>query len=230
MWVGQGSEPISFPSRIRCRWRGERNAPRDSRNPKDSSRPGCSGLDGFEKLTPISSQALIPVSERDHVVGSAEPRLTLVEYGDFGCPHCFAAKRPVNSLLERYDALRLVWRHFPDPELHPGADLAAELAELADVSGGFWRAYDLLLAGREQFTREGLEEVAAKLELEPDEVQLALDERGFRQRVRDDIDGGKGAGVHGTPTFFLNGKRLEGHWRGLAEAVPRMLAASEQGP
>ena len=66
------------------------------------------------------------VSDRDHVVGSAEPGLTLVEYGDFGCSHCFAAKKPIKSLLDRYDELRLVWRHLPDPDLHPGADLAAE--------------------------------------------------------------------------------------------------------
>ena len=70
-----------------------------------------------------------------------------VEYGDFGCPHCFAAKLPIESLLRRFDALRLVWRHFPDPELHPGADLAAELSELAAAQGKFWQAYSLLLAG-----------------------------------------------------------------------------------
>ena len=52
---------------------------------------------------------LAPVGERDHVLGAAEPQLTLVEYGDFGCPFCFAANRPVMSLLERYDTLRLVY-------------------------------------------------------------------------------------------------------------------------
>jgi hypothetical protein len=72
-----------------------------------------------------TSRGLAPVGERDHVIGSEQPQLTLVEYGDFGCPHCFAAKLPLESLLRRFDGLRLVWRHFPDPELHPDADLAA---------------------------------------------------------------------------------------------------------
>jgi predicted DsbA family dithiol-disulfide isomerase len=134
---------------------------------------------------------VIPVFDRDHVIGAVEPELTLVEYGDFGCPFCFAAKRPVESLLERYDGLRLVWRHLPDPELHPGADLAAELSELASTSGRFWRAHGLPLAGREQFSREELMSVAAELGLDPDEVTVVLDERPFRERVEDDVAGAK---------------------------------------
>jgi protein-disulfide isomerase len=175
----------------------------------------------------MSSGAPIQASELDHVIGAAEPVLTLIEYRDFGCPFCFAAKRPVQSLLERYDALRLIWRHFPDAQLHPGADLAAELSELAASSGQFWRAHALLLAGRTEFTRERLDSVASALGLDPAEVTLALDERRLRARVGDHISGGERAGVHGTPTFFLNGQRLE-DWRRLARVVPRMLAEAEE--
>jgi protein-disulfide isomerase len=175
----------------------------------------------------MSSGAPIQASELDHVIGAAEPVLTLIEYGDFGCPFCFAAKRPVQSLLERYDGLRLIWRHFPDAQLHPGADLAAELSELAASSGQFWRAHALLLAGRTEFTRERLDSVASALGLDPAEVTLALDERRLRARVGDHISGGERAGVHGTPTFFLNGQRLE-DWRRLARVVPRMLAEAEE--
>lgn len=89
--------------------------------------------------TPALS-TLPAVRERDHVTGSNSPRLTLVEYGDFGCQYCFAASRPVKALLDRFDGLRLVWRHFPVPELHPRADLAAELSELAGLHGKFWDA------------------------------------------------------------------------------------------
>src|SRR5689334_14538572 len=100
------------------------------------------------------------VGEDDHVIGATAPRLTLVEYGDFGCPHCFAANHPLMSLLDRFDGLRLVWRHLPDPEMHPGSDLAAELSELAGSHGKFWEAHALLLAGREQFTRQDLLAIA----------------------------------------------------------------------
>jgi protein-disulfide isomerase len=165
-----------------------------------------------------------PVDERrDHVLGAESPKLTLIEYGDFGCPYCFAARRPIESLLERFDALRLVWRHLPDPELHPGADLAAELSELAAASGKFWEAHSQLLAGRPSFSHQDLTSVGARLDLDPAEVESALDDRTFRDRVLEDVAEGRRAGVRGTPTFFVGGERLVGHWRQLAQVVPAAL-------
>ena len=163
------------------------------------------------------------VGERDHILGAASPALTLVEYGDFGCRFCYAANRPVLSLLDRFDELRLVWRHLPDPELHPGADLAAELSELTDSHGKFWEAHALLLAGRESFSRQDLIATAKQLGLEKDEAEAALEERRFRERVLADIEGGRRAGARGTPTFFIDGERLEGPWRELARIVPARL-------
>ena len=160
----------------------------------------------------------------EHARGAKEAAVTLLEYGDFGCPHCFASWRPVESLLDRYDGLRLIWRHFPDPQLHPGADLAAELSELAAVHGKFWEAHSLLLAGRLSFTVEGLIDVARQLELDPGEAEAALRDRTFRELVEEDIAEGERAGVHGTPTFFIDGVRLAGHWRQLAEAIPDAMA------
>jgi NhaA family Na+:H+ antiporter len=149
--------------------------------------------------------------------------MTIVEYGDFGCPFCFAARRPLESLLNRYEGLRLVWRHFPDPELHPGADLAAELSELAATRGRFWDAHARLLAGRESFSTDRLISVGMALDIERTEVEAALRDRTFRGRVEDDAGGGRRAGVHGTPTFFVDGVRLVGHWRQLGEIVPTAL-------
>lgn len=152
----------------------------------------------------------------------------MIEYGDFGCPFCFAASRPMQSLLDRYDSLRLVWRHSPDPEFHPGADLAAELSELAAVHGKFWEAHSLLLAGRERFSTEDLISVGERLDLDPAEVESAIRDRTYRERVLEDVAGARKAGVHGTPTFFVGGERLVGHWRQLAQVVPAAL--SEQQP
>jgi protein-disulfide isomerase len=174
---------------------------------------------------PAITGELSPIGERDHVLGADRPAVTLVEYGDFGCPYCFAAKRPVESLLERYDSLRLVWRHLPDPEFHPGADLAAELSELAATKGRFWDAHGMLLAGRERISSEDLLSVGQRLGFDSDEVEEALDGHRFRERVEEDIAGGKRAGAPGTPTFFVNGERLVGHWRQLAQVVPAAIAA-----
>ncbi len=169
------------------------------------------------------SSALTPVQPGDHILGAEVPELTLIEYGDFGCPFCFVAGRPIKSLLERYETLRLIWRHLPDPELHPGADLAAELSELAEVHGAFWLAHSLLLAGRESFSPEDLLSVAARLDLDPAEAESALSERTYRDRVLADVNGAERAGVHGTPTFYLDGERLRGPWNQLAQLVPRAI-------
>jgi protein-disulfide isomerase len=171
-----------------------------------------------------TANELPPVDERDHVLGAERPSVTLVEYGDFGCPYCFAAKRPIESLLDRYDRLSLVWRHFPDPELHPGADLAAELSEMAAANDRFWDAHGMLLVGRTRISQEDLLSVGGRLGFDPDDVEAALDNHRFRGRVEEDIAGGKRAGIPGTPTFFVNGERLVGHWRQLAQVVPAALS------
>ena len=154
------------------------------------------------------SSPLPPIGDRDHVAGSDSPNVTLVEYGDFGCPFCFAASVPVRGLLDRFDALRLVWRHFPDAELHPGADLAAELSELAAVHGRFWGAHSLLLAGRDHFTREDLLSVALREEHACHAPSPGwLDERGIdegklckslRRKGRDKDCQSRGRPVHQT--------------------------------
>jgi protein-disulfide isomerase len=149
--------------------------------------------------------------------------VTLVEYGDFGCPYCFAAKRPIESLLDRYDLLRLVWRHFPDAELHPGADLAAELSEMAATDERFWDAHGMLLRGRARISTEDLLSVGRRLGFDPDDVKAALRDHRFRGPVDEDIRGGTRAGARGTPNFFVNGEHLVGHWRQLVQVVPAAL-------
>jgi protein-disulfide isomerase len=173
-----------------------------------------------------ASTALPALRERDHVTGSSSPKLTLIEYGDFGCPYCFQASRAVKSLLHRFDGLRLVWRHFPVPALHPRADLAAELSELAGLHGQFWDAYSLLLTPRGRFSHDDLLSVAERLELDAAETQAALREHTFRERVLADIEGGRRSGVHATPTFFLDGQRLDRPWRELPQIVRASLATA----
>ena len=190
--------------------------------------PECNGhgsslMEETDRCTRCGGSGLVIVAQpTDHVLGAKEPELTLIEYGDFGCRFCFAASRGVSSLLGRYDTLSLVWRHLPDPELHPGADLAAELSVLAATHGMFWGAHSLLLTGREH-SSEDLLAVAGRLELDLDEAESALREHRFRERVLEDLAGGRRAGVHGTPSFFLGSEPLQGPWRRLARLVAATL-------
>ena len=84
----------------------------------------------------------------------------------------------------------------------------------------------LLLAGREHFSLDDLISVAERLELDPEEARSALEERRFRERV-EDVEGARRAGVHGTPTFFVNGERLEGPWRRLQRSSPQLWREAE---
>jgi len=204
----------------------ERAAPRAVRavGPDDARQHDTREVVGERPLA--ASSALPAVGERDHFTGSSSPKLTLVEYGDFGCPYCFQASRAVKSLLDRFDGLRLVWRHFPVPTLHRRADLAAELSELAGSHGQFWDAHSLLLTPRGRFSRNDLLAVAGRLELDPAETDAALREHTFRERVLADIEGGRRAGVHATPTFFVDGKRLDRLWPELPQIVRASLAAA----
>src|SRR5215208_1836194 len=100
-------------------------------------------------LTPVlnrmSTQLAVPVSEQDHSLGPASAPVTLVEYGDYECPHCRRAHPIVQRALRRMDErVRFVFRHFPLAEAHPHARQAAEAAEAAGAQGRFWEMHDIL--------------------------------------------------------------------------------------
>src|SRR4051812_3803083 len=87
----------------------------------------------------------LPVGAEDHVQGSADAPVTLVEYGDFECPYSSEAATVVADLRDAYgDRLRYVFRHFPLSELHEFAEISAQAAEAAGAQGEFWRMHDLL--------------------------------------------------------------------------------------
>jgi thiol-disulfide isomerase/thioredoxin len=86
-----------------------------------------------------------PADVRDHIIGPAHARVTLVEYGDFECPNCKQAAPVVKLLMQRFGGqIRFVYRHFPLEEVHPHALLAAEAAEAAANQGKFWPMHDVL--------------------------------------------------------------------------------------
>lgn len=157
-----------------------------------------------------------PVSEHDHAAGSADAPLTLVEYGDYQCPHCAAADPAVHAVQKAFGKeLRFVFRNFPLAEMHPAAEPAAEFAEGAAVQGKFWEAHDAIFAysrrhGPESLGPDAFASIAASLKL--DAAQLAADVESHRylERIKNDFGGGIRSGVNGTPSFFINGKRFDG--------------------
>jgi protein-disulfide isomerase len=151
------------------------------------------------------------VSDQDHILGSVDAPLTLVEYGDYECPHCGHAHPIVKRVKAHFgDRLRFVFRNFPLTRIHPNAEPAAKVAEFASSSGQFWEMHDLLFENQSRLGQELFEELSTKLNLDLTEMRRALENNTFINRIRADFTGGVRSGVNGTPTFFINGERHNG--------------------
>ena len=157
-----------------------------------------------------------PVSEHDHAAGGPNARVTLVEYGDYQCPHCAAAEPVVRALQKRFGSeLLFVFRNFPLQEIHPAAEGAAELAEAAAAQGKFWEVHHAIFAwsrkqGPESFGSEAFLAIAGSVHLDLVAVRNAIDEHRYLERIRADFTSGVRSGVNGTPTFFIGGRRHDG--------------------
>jgi protein-disulfide isomerase len=155
----------------------------------------------------------VPVNEKDHSAGPANAAVTLVEYGDFECPHCRRAWPIVKEMQRRLGPrLRLVFRHFPLKELHEHALLAAEAAEAAAAQGKFWEMHDRLFERQFALDVDNLVEYAGDLGLDAPRVARELAARTYKPQVSEDFMSGVRSGVNGTPTFFINGLRYDGRW------------------
>jgi Na+/H+ antiporter NhaA len=156
-------------------------------------------------------QDLIPAVdiERDHVRGPVDGAVTVIEFGDFQCPHCGEAEPVVRALLAD-TTIRYVWRHLPLTDVHPQAQLAAEASEAAAAQDAFWPMHDLLLAHQDELRLRDLLGYAGELSLDLDRFQDDLRRRKHEARVAQDVESADLSGVSGTPTFFINGQRYQG--------------------
>src|SRR6266850_7693680 len=103
----------------------------------------------------------IPVSPSDHIQGHAHALVTLVEYGDYECPHCGRAYHIVKALQEHYGPqLRFVFRNFPLTQIHPLAEPAAEAAEFAGTHKRFWEMHDGIYENQDRLSARLLSELA----------------------------------------------------------------------
>jgi len=161
--------------------------------------------------THATSRLILPVSERDHIRGTATAQVSLVEYGDYECPYCGEAYPMVEELQRALgDRLRFVFRHFPLTQMHPHAQVAAEAAEAAGGQGLFWEMHATLYTHQHALDGAHLIRYAIALGLDPISFRHALERHSYEARVRDDFLSGLRSGVNGTPTFFIDGIRYDG--------------------
>lgn len=162
-------------------------------------------------MTTYVPHLALPVSRRDHTIGHENAPITLVEYGDFECPHCGATHSVVKTILRRMGLdLRFVFRHFPISTSHPHAQAAAESAEAAGAQGRFWEMHDMLFEHQDALENDDLLIHAKAVGLDLPRFVEELTAGTHTARVREDFMSGVRSGVNGTPTFFINGARYDG--------------------
>jgi protein-disulfide isomerase len=146
----------------------------------------------------------------DHIRGSDHPMVTLVEYGDYQSPACVTAAWELAELRPSFDGqLRFVFRHFPIGDAHPLALHAAEAAEAAGAQGRFWEMHDLIY-GRDQGLEPALlRKLAQSVGLDLERFDSELANGTHLRHIMEDFQSGVDSGVNGTPTFFIDGERLD---------------------
>jgi len=151
----------------------------------------------------------------DPQIGDPEAPLTVVEFADFGCSFSREESFIIREVAtENPTLVHYIYRDFPVDDLHPQARLAAEAGECAQDQGLFWAYHDKLYQNQDDLSKEALVRRARESGLEGSEFVACLDSGKYKTEVEEDFQIGVKAGVSGTPTFFINGKRVEG-------AIPR---------
>ncbi len=172
------------------------------------------GMYSRANSTPNSDGVVASVSESDWSAGNRDAGITLIEYSDFQCPAC-AAYYPIVKQLksELGDQFLFVYRHFPLPQ-HANAPVAAVATEAAGTLGKFWEMHDQIFEHQTNWSsasdpRPQFADYAVLIGLDRDTFLREMAVREHSSDVNSDYGSGRKAGVNSTPTFFLNGKKID---------------------
>jgi len=141
--------------------------------------------------------------------GSQDAPVVFVEFADYECPYCQKVNPQIQQLKKDYgDKVAVVYKDFPLP-MHHGSEKAAEAARCAGEQGKFWEYHDVLFYSK-QVDIDSLKEHARVLKLDGDAFDTCLDSGKEAKAVNQDLEEGKGLGLTGTPSFFVNGHFFSG--------------------
>jgi protein-disulfide isomerase len=140
--------------------------------------------------------------------GPADAKVTLVEFSDFECPYCSKAAEVTSQIKQKYGKqVRFVFRQFP-LNFHKNAQKAAEASLEAHAQGKFWEFHDLLFKNQRQLEEASLADYAKQAGLNVAAVKAALESSKHEAQVKADLKLGEEVFVQGTPSLFINGKRV----------------------
>lgn len=186
------------------------------------------------------SKSTSTATATNHIKGNLSSKVTLLEYGDYQCPACGEFYPVTHAVQQLYDAkIRFQFRNLPLSSIHPNAFAGARAAEAADMQGKFWEMHDLLYQNQDVNGQSGW--VASQNVLNDYFVgfakQLGLNVTKFKtdyasatvnNRINADLDAFKATGDEmSTPTFFLDGKKLDNSSLVDAKGQPSLVAFSK---
>lgn len=151
----------------------------------------------------------VPVGDSPYK-GAKDAPITVVVFQDFQCPFSKRSQNTIKQLSETYqDKIKLVFKNFP-LKFHKEAELAAEAALAAGEQGKFWEMHDKMFASQKQLKIDNLKIYAQGLNLDMKKFNEDLESHRYKKAVDEDKRLAAKVGVRGTPTFFINGKKLVG--------------------
>ncbi len=168
-----------------------------------------------DKSTTKGSSGNKTAALSNHVIGANAKKVNLTEYGDFQCPACGVYHPVVKQVVEKYkNDIVFQFRNFPLSSIHQNARAAARAAEAADKQGKYWEMHDLLY--EQQKSWETSSNVSSVFEGYANQIGLNIDtfkkdyaSTEVNDVINADYDEGQKLNITGTPTFFLQGKKIE---------------------
>ena len=177
---------------------------------------GIGGIVWYGATRPVVPKGeLLSIKADDWIKGNQNAKVTLVEYLDFECEACGAYYPLVKRLSEEFkDDVNFVTRYFPLPG-HKNSLTSAFAVEAAGKQGKFWEMYDLVFENQSSWgekpapTPEVFEGYAEKLGLDMVKFKTDVASDEVTNRIDRDKNSGTKLGIQGTPTFFLNGEKIQ---------------------
>ncbi|UBF28835.1 thioredoxin domain-containing protein [Kovacikia minuta CCNUW1] len=169
---------------------------------------------------------VVPPLIQDHIQGVLNASVVLVMYGDYECFQSAnayrlikAAQQELRSSFEENEVC-FIFRHFPQIQIHPNGQRAAEAAEAAAVQGQFWQMHEMLYIHQQALGNGFLVEYANRLGLDMPRFLQDLSRSIYVDRILADIQGGYRSGVEAAPALFMNGVRYRNGW-----TIEQLIAA-----
>ena len=151
----------------------------------------------------------------NHTQGAGNKKVTLTEYGDFQCPAC-GQYYPILKEVKKFygDDIKFEFKHFPLIQIHPNAFAAHRAAEAAGLQGKFFEMHDLLYENQQSWVSQSnpnsvFESFATQLGLDINKFKADSASEAVSNTINADIKAGQALGANSTPTFLINGEKID---------------------